>query len=92
MEFRNQLSAINDCLYKYKESADFIAIVDPDDVIILPTDNHPNHVTYGDLFMDRLGGHLNAAAFVVPWRLSTANFSKIASSPYCVSINSPSPL
>lgn len=34
LEFRNQASAMTDCLLQYKEAAEFIVFPDPDDILV----------------------------------------------------------
>ncbi|KAF1770568.1 hypothetical protein GCK72_002387 [Caenorhabditis remanei] len=49
LEFRNQASAMTDCLLQYKESAEFVVFPDPDDILV-PTLGKNYHEEFTQAF------------------------------------------
>jgi hypothetical protein len=68
---RNQISALNDCLYHYKESSDFIFIVDPDELVF-----PQNGQTYQKMLAHLHQQHNYAAVFLFPMSHSKVTLSK----------------
>uniref|UniRef100_A0A7E4VG30 Glycosyltransferase family 92 protein n=1 Tax=Panagrellus redivivus TaxID=6233 RepID=A0A7E4VG30_PANRE len=63
-EYANQMSNSHECLYDFKDTAEFISFPDWDDIIIVQN-RGPKLMTYYDTFGPFIQSHPNAAAFSV---------------------------